>query len=193
MNLHMQWMTLLWMVFSGALMGVIYDSYRIVSGQLQLARIVNHVLDIIYWIAAALFVFQNLYHSNYGELRFYVFLGLFIGVWIYFLFLSFITERFVVTLMKVTSYIYHLIVKTISVIIVAPVVGIFKLLKLLLLWLWAVLIGIGKIVGKIVFVPIWKLLAWATKPLWKYFFVPKWLRNIQNKLALLWKKIFHRN
>ncbi|MNJ40772.1 Spore protein YabQ [compost metagenome] len=193
MNLHMQWMTLLWMVFSGALMGVIYDSYRIVSGQLQLARIVNHTLDVIYWVAAALFVFQNLYHSNYGELRFYVFLGLFIGVWIYFLFLSFITERFVVTLMKVTSYIYKLIVKMISVVIVAPVLGIFKVLKLLLLWLWVVVVQIGKIVCKIVFVPVWKLFAWATKPLWKYFFVPKWLRNIQRKLAVLWKKIFHRN
>lgn len=193
MNLHMQWITLLWMMFSGALMGVIYDSYRIVSGRLQVTNIINHMLDVVYWIAAALFVFHNLYHSNYGELRFYVFLGLFIGVWSYFLFLSFITEKIVVTLIKVTSYIYSLILKIFSMLIITPLIGIFKIVRVLLLWLWKIILRIALLISKITVIPLWKLIAWATKPLWKHFFVPKWMKSIWRKIAEIWTKLFPSN
>lgn len=92
------------------ILGIAFDSYRVVSGQLRFPRWSVHALDLLYWVAASLFVFRMLYHSNQGELRFYVFLGLFIGVWIYFLFLSVITARFVVMLMRIvkrfTSYRY---------------------------------------------------------------------------------------
>lgn len=75
MILDAQWITLTWMVLSGVVMGVAYDSYRVLSGQLRFPRWSIHTLDLLYWVASALFVFRMLYAGNHGQLRFYVFWG----------------------------------------------------------------------------------------------------------------------
>ena len=66
MNLQTQWLTLVWMLASGTLMGIAFDSYRVVSGQLRFPRWSVNLLDLFYWIASALFVFRMLYHVNQG-------------------------------------------------------------------------------------------------------------------------------
>ncbi|WP_068784363.1 spore cortex biosynthesis protein YabQ [Paenibacillus phocaensis] len=183
MNLETQWATLLWMLASGGIMGIAFDSYRVVSGQLRFPRWSVHALDLLYWLAAALFVFRTLYHSNHGELRFYVFLGLFLGIWIYFLFLSVITERFVLMLMRTTNKIYRFIVRILKILIIAPLLWLVKMIRILLGFVWIVLLFLGRVT----LLPIWKLLVWVLRPIWTRLRIPQGWDKIRHGAAI-WRE-----
>ncbi|MFD1902972.1 spore cortex biosynthesis protein YabQ [Paenibacillus rhizoplanae] len=58
------------MILAGIAMGLAYDSYRVLSQKLRFPRWLNALLDLLYWIGAALLVFRMLYAGNQGQLRF---------------------------------------------------------------------------------------------------------------------------
>lgn len=188
MSLETQWMTLLWMLLSGGLLGIVFDSYRVVSGRLHFSHFSVHVLDLLYWIFAAVFVFRMLYISNHGELRFYVFLGLFLGIWIHFLFLSSLTERFVVMLMVITGRLYRILERTVYVLVIIPLYQLIRLGKFLLLVLWGLLLFIGRITG----IPIWRLVRWLLKPLFTYFKIADRLTIMKNYVISLWNRLIRK-
>ncbi|WP_138496109.1 spore cortex biosynthesis protein YabQ [Paenibacillus pinistramenti] len=160
MNLEMQWMTLLWMLISGSVLGAVFDGIRIVEGRYRFPKWSIHVLDLLYWIWAALYVFRTLYHSNHGELRFYVFLGLFAGVLIYFWLLSVPAGRFVVMLLKIVDKVYLTIVRLVKILVIGPLKFVFKAARLLLGFLWVMLLFILRMLH-----PLWKLLRFFLVPL----------------------------
>lgn len=184
MNLQMQWLTLLWMFASGAILGIAFDSYRVVSGQFRFPRWTIHVLDMIYWLLSSLFVFRALYYANQGQLRFYVFLGLFIGVWIYFLFLSVLTERFMVMLIKIVKWFYGVVVRITQIFVITPILWLFKLMKWLLGLMWVVLLFLGRITLS----PVWRLVAWVGRPIIKKLRIPDNLAMIRNKMVKVWTR-----
>lgn len=183
MNLQTQWLTLVWMLASGTFMGIAFDSYRVVSGQLRFPRWSVNLLDLFYWIASALFVFRMLYHVNQGELRFYVFLGLFLGVWIHFLFLSVLTERFVVNLIRIVRRIYGFGVRLVYLTLVVPIKWLWKGFRLLLGFLWILIIFLGRVT----LFPIWKLLAWAFRPILNALHIPDRLRKSREYVVKSWR------
>jgi spore cortex biosynthesis protein YabQ len=154
MNPAVQWITLLYMVLAGTAMGLAYDSYRVLSLKLSFPKWLNALLDLLYWIWAALLVFRMLYAGNQGQLRFYVFLGLFLGVWIYFLIFSVTVRRFVVMLIQSVQYTCRLLWRFIEIVIGWP-----------LLWLWRLSKGTLLLIGRILLF-ILKLLLRLTKPIW---------------------------
>ncbi|GIO35026.1 MULTISPECIES: spore cortex biosynthesis protein YabQ [Paenibacillus] len=189
MSPQIQWITLLWMLFSGAAMGLAYDSYRVLSGQLHFPRWTLHVLDLLYWCGAALFVFRMLYVSNYGQLRFYVFVGLFLGVWLYFLFLSVTTQRFVVMLIKAVRYFIDVLKRLFRLLVWSPIRMLLKLLKGLALMLGGIAMFVFRVVLKLL-LPFWKLAQWMLRPITSRLRMPKWLDKLWNRLVLLWEKWF---
>lgn len=189
MNLHVQWVTLLWMLASGGIMGITFDSYRVVSGQLRFPRWSVHALDLVYWVAASLFVFRALYHSNQGELRFYVFLGLFIGIWIYFLFLSAITERFVLMLMRIGKRFYRFLVRVIELFVIAPAIWLLKGIRLLLGFIWIIFM----FMAKITLTPFWRFLSWALRPILKRLRIPEGLDKTRQWAIMWWKRLLNKN
>lgn len=88
LSMSFQALLFLLMVVLGMLLGFVYDIIRI------LRRIINHfwllvqLEDIIYWIVAAGIVFLIMLDKTYGEIRFFVLLGVFLGMIIYFIALS---------------------------------------------------------------------------------------------------------
>lgn len=170
-------------------MGLAYDSYRVLSGQLRFPRWTLHVLDLFYWCGAALFVFRMLYVNNYGQLRFYVFVGLFIGVWLYFLFLSVTTERFVVMLIKVVRYFIGMIKRLFMLMVWTPIRLLLKLLKGLAVMLGSLLIFVFRVALKIL-LPFWKLTKWMFRPITSRLRKPAWLDKLLHSAVALWKKWF---
>ncbi|WP_052339991.1 spore cortex biosynthesis protein YabQ [Gorillibacterium massiliense] len=75
MTLQVQFLTLGMMLLSGAAMGAVFDTYRVLTGQLRISRWILPFLDILYWISVTVFVFQMLGASNQGQLRFFVLSG----------------------------------------------------------------------------------------------------------------------
>lgn len=89
-------MTFVVTIAIGALLGILFDFYRVVHGRVRPRAIFTSVSDFIYWIAATVIIFAGLVASNWGELRAYVFIGLLGGAIIYFRLLSrYITAIFI--------------------------------------------------------------------------------------------------
>ncbi|UNK18534.1 spore cortex biosynthesis protein YabQ [Paenibacillus sp. N3/727] len=189
MNPQIQWITLLWMLFSGAAMGLAYDSYRVLAGQLRFPRWSQHALDLVYWIAAALFVFKMLYVTNYGQLRFYVFVGLFLGVWIYFLLWSVITRRFVVMLIQVAKRLLSVLMTMFRILVWNPIKGILNLLKGLFKLLWRLVMFLLRMVLRCL-LPFWSLLKWMLRPITSRIVMPVWCKHVADKVIKAWKRWF---
>lgn len=72
------------MTATGFLLGVLFDCYRVLRGTVRLKTWSTALADLLYWLIATVVVFGILLFSNGGELRLYVFIGLFAGAALYY-------------------------------------------------------------------------------------------------------------
>lgn len=191
MSLNQQFITMLAMLISGLSMGIVFDGYRVVAHQLHFPKWTKPVLDICYWITAVCFIFRMLYITNQGEMRFYVFIGLLIGFWLYFLWFSFTTIRVVVILMKIIKQIVRFVIRSVEILILKPLIGLYKLVIVLLRFLLSFAMFIGRIVLHLLR-PFWKLIVFLTRPIWKHFGMPAWAKDSIQKVKGIWNRLFKR-
>ncbi|OAB33569.1 spore cortex biosynthesis protein YabQ [Paenibacillus macquariensis subsp. defensor] len=187
MSPYVQWITLFWMIFSGAAMGLAYDSYRVLSNQFHFPKWTIHVLDLMYWCGMAFFIFRMLYISNQGQLRFYAFVGLFIGVWGYFLILSVTTQRFVVMLIKVVQYVLYLLKRLFIVVIWLPIRTLYRLIVSILGIMWTLITFIFGVVLRCLH-PFWRLLKWMLHPLTTKLRIPERIKRVKQICMKLWDR-----
>lgn len=76
------------MVLAGFLIGILFDFYRIIRNFVRPKKIATGVGDVLFWIIVTAVAFVLLIYGNWGQLRFYVFIGLALGVRIYFVLFS---------------------------------------------------------------------------------------------------------
>lgn len=182
MNLGVQWITLLYMMLAGAAMGLAYDGYRVLSYKLRFPKWLNAILDLLYWLWAALLVFRLLYAGNQGQLRFYAFLGLFLGVWIYFLIFSVTVRRFVVMLIQLIHSVCRFIWKLAAILIGVPLLWLWRLFKGVLSLLWRILLFILKLLRRLT-KPLWILPVRWLSPHWSRLLQSKWIITITTWLT----------
>lgn len=72
------------MAATGFLLGILFDGYRVLRGTARLKKWSTALADLLYWLIATAVVFGILLFSNGGELRLYVFIGLFAGAALYY-------------------------------------------------------------------------------------------------------------
>lgn len=132
MSLHIQFVTFGMMFAGGAMLGSIFDVYRVVSLRMSFPRWLTAVFDVCYWILAAVLLFRLLYEANGGQLRFFVFLAILLGGLIYFRWFSRITLRIVDLCIKVLQSIGRGISWTAHHFVFRPLVLIYKLVLILL-------------------------------------------------------------
>lgn len=73
---------------AGMAVGLMFDGYRYVRRGIRMRGSVSWLLDILFWLVATPLVFALLLVANWGELRFYVLVGLAAGGSFYFGLLS---------------------------------------------------------------------------------------------------------
>ncbi|QHW32139.1 spore cortex biosynthesis protein YabQ [Paenibacillus rhizovicinus] len=183
-SLSVQWWTMMTMLLSGIGMGIVFDGYRVVSDELRISRIWVPVFDLLYWIAATIAVFQVLSSSNHGEVRFYVFLGLILGIGCYYWLFSRITVSLVKLLIRTVRAITGFVIKTFELLIIKPLILFYRLAKLLVAFFRAFTMFLFKIVVQLVR-PFWLLLSWMTKPIWKPAF--RWWDKRVNPIITKWR------
>ncbi|MDP4099190.1 spore cortex biosynthesis protein YabQ [Paenibacillus sp. P96] len=173
MSPNSQWFTLMYMLFSGAAMGAVFDSYRVLSYRFRLTRWSIHLIDLLYWVLSAVFIFRMLYASNRGELRFYVFLGLVLGALLYFWTLSVTVQLFVVKLIelvrKLTTIVYHIF----RVLVLLPLLGLYRFISAILVGIGTVLLYLGKMVLALL-KPFGRLILWMLRPITSRWRTPAW-------------------
>ncbi|SFM18153.1 spore cortex biosynthesis protein YabQ [Pelosinus propionicus] len=108
-------------VATGITLGVLFDCYRVLRGTFRPKVLITWVTDLLYWLIATAIVFIALVLSNWGELRFYVFLGIISGVGLYYRLLSLYMIRLFAGMIKLTKTIITLIKNMIIVFIIRPV------------------------------------------------------------------------
>ena len=73
---------------AGMAVGFMFDGYRFVRRGIRMRGSVSWLLDVLFWLVATPLVFALLLVANWGELRFYVVVGLAAGGSLYFGLLS---------------------------------------------------------------------------------------------------------
>ncbi|MFC0216117.1 spore cortex biosynthesis protein YabQ [Paenibacillus chartarius] len=189
MTLNVQFLTL-WMMFvSGLALGVLFDGFRVLAGQLRVPRWTQPVTDLLYWSLATILVFRILYWSNHGQVRLFVFIGLLIGVVIYFTSLSKAVISVMHYLIRTVKALFRFLVKTVETVVVKPIIGLYRLFILFLGFLAALAIFLYRIVLQCLY-PFWKLLIWLTRPIWRplqqHLRMPRWLARIGGWFERMW-------
>lgn len=181
MSLDVQFLTLAMMVVSGIGMGAAFDGYRVVSNELRIGRLWVPVLDLLYWIAATLIVFRVLIASNEGDVRMFVFIGLFIGISFYFWLLSRPVIRIVRWLVDAVRWTIGASIRTFHVLIVKPIIGIIRLGRVFLGFVVVFSMFLIRIVVQLLR-PFGLLLAWLLRPLTRP--VRERMKTLAGKLGL---------
>lgn len=80
----------LFLVFSltGILIGILFDFFRVSRKLFKTSDFITYIEDILFWILTGILVLYAIWFFNDGEIRFFMLLGLIMGIIIYLLTLS---------------------------------------------------------------------------------------------------------
>ncbi len=124
LSLNEQARLFLFVILAGTLIGATYDALRIFRKMIPHSMLLIQLEDALYWLGTAFFLFFMLLQQNYGEIRFFVIIGVFLGMLCYFLTLS----PFINKISDKIVAVIHKILLTLFTIILTP----FRLIYLLL-------------------------------------------------------------
>ena len=113
-------------VIGGALIGFIYDVFRIKRKAIRTNSIALYIEDFIYWIIVSLVMFGMVYYSNDGEIRGFTFLGTAIGVVLYILLLS----KYVIMVSLAAIRIVYRVLRVIWKVVAFPFKIVFRILRI---------------------------------------------------------------
>lgn len=134
------------MVGSGLILGVALDTYRVLKERFRLRGWVVSLVDLLYWVAAASLVFHLLVWSNWGELRFYVFVAVLAGFWIYFTWFSDGVFRFLRWLLQGLERIGKSVIRLVTVLVWFPIAYLWALFRRAGMLLWRLARGVLRLV-----------------------------------------------
>ena len=101
----------LFLIFTinGVLIGLLFDVFRILRRSFKTADIITYLEDILFWILTGLILLYSIFTFSNGEIRFYMFLGIFLGCLLYMLTISKyfikINVKIILTIKKIISVI----------------------------------------------------------------------------------------
>ncbi|HZK34184.1 MAG TPA: spore cortex biosynthesis protein YabQ [Bacillota bacterium] len=101
-------------VYSGFIIGFIYDIFRMIRHIIKPGRLATAILDLVFWIIIAGVSFLVVFNVNYGEVRVYTIAGLIIGWSLYAMILSPIIFKVLTGICKAVSFVFKWVVWTIS-------------------------------------------------------------------------------
>ena len=98
--------------------------------------------------------------------------------------------RLTLLLIRIMIAIYRFIAKTVEILIIKPIIGLYRLTVIILGFLLAVAIFLYRIVLQLLY-PVWRLLLWMTRPVHKYFVIPVWLKKLKGNIIIdLYRRLF---
>lgn len=106
----------LFLVFTinGIIIGLLFDIFRILRRSFKTSDIVTYLQDILFWVLTGFILLYSIFTFSNGEIRFYMFLGVFLGCLIYMLIFS---KYFININVKIILILKKVIGKILSIII----------------------------------------------------------------------------
>lgn len=124
----------LFLIFTlnGLIIALLFDFFRILRRSFKTKDFVTYLEDILFWIITGIIILYSIFIFNNGEIRFFMFVGIILGVTLYMLLLSSyiikisiyfidILKKILRTILKIISYPFTLITKIIKKIFFRPV------------------------------------------------------------------------
>lgn len=117
----------LFLIFTinGIFIGVLFDIFRVLRRSFKTSDIITYIQDVLFWILTGFILLYSVFTFSNGEIRFYMFLGVFIGSLVYMLMFS---KYFININVKIIS-IFKNIIKKIFSIIIFPIKIIIKFIR----------------------------------------------------------------
>lgn len=112
-------------VINGAIIGLVFDIFRILRKSFKTSDIITIIQDILFWIITGLIILYSIFVFNNGEIRFFMFIGIFLGVGLYMLLLS----RYIIKASVAIITFIKRIIAFIFKIIIFPIQNIYKIIK----------------------------------------------------------------
>lgn len=113
---------------NGILIGILFDIFRILRRSFQTKDVITYLQDILFWILTGLLLLYTIFTFSNGEIRLYMFLGVFIGCLLYMILIS---KYFIKINVKIVLFLKNIIGTIIS-ILIFPIKFIFKIIKKML-------------------------------------------------------------
>ena len=110
-------------IVNGLTIGVLFDIFRILRLSFKTKDFVTYIEDIAFWILTGFIVLYSVFVFNNGEIRFYIFLGIALGVLLY-------MTIFSSSIIKSSVYIIEFFKKVFGRIFNIFKVPVFKILKI---------------------------------------------------------------
>jgi spore cortex biosynthesis protein YabQ len=179
------------MLLGGLSLGGLFDLYRVLASQLKAPRYSYYLLDLVFWLVGTWLVFKLLYISNLGQVRMFIFIGLLIGIGIYFLMLSRTVIQIILWMIRFVRALLRIGKRIIEIFIITPIIWMYRAVILFLGFLSAIAIFLYKIVLQLLY-PVWKLLVWLTRPLIRWIRIPLWVNKSGQAVSSFIRRLFGR-
>ena len=115
-------------VINGLIVGLLFDIFRILRKSFKTSDLVTIIEDILFWLITGFIILYSIFVFNNGEIRFFMFIGIFIGAGLYMVLLS----NYVIKISVKIIYILKKIITCILKILLFPVQCIYKIVKKLI-------------------------------------------------------------
>lgn len=122
MELSTQIRTFLLIVTTGIILGILFDTYRVLRRHFRPPWLVTSLTDLIYCLLASAIAFAALLAGNWGELRFYVFIALLIGIVAYYRLVSQYVMKLIMALLVLIAKIWNMAKLAVSYVVIKPTV-----------------------------------------------------------------------
>lgn len=126
---------------NGIIIGILFDIFRILRRSFKTTDIITYVQDILFWILTGIILLYSIFIFSNGEIRFYMFLGVFLGCLVYMLMFS---KYFIKVNVKIVITIKNIVRKLVSVLLFPIKIVIVFLKKMFLKPIKFVIINISK-------------------------------------------------
>lgn len=173
MTLHVQLLTMIFMVLSGLYLGMALETFRRFSPLWRKNKFLVYFLEICFWLVQTLIIFYVLYRVNAGELRLYIFVACLLGFATYQALIASLYKRLLEQVVKLIAATTRLLKRIVRILILSPIGWIIRTLISTVTFMFFVLFQ----VITFILLPIKWLLQLA------YYLLPKKIKEIFHKIV----------
>ena len=101
-------------ILLGVISGLVFDIFRSVRLEIRGGHRTVAFQDILFWIIIAVLFFATVYKFNSGQLRFYIFIGAFLGLALYLLTISRLCIRIFAIIISALSSVVSFVIRTVE-------------------------------------------------------------------------------
>lgn len=112
-------------IINGVLIGFLFDIFRIIRKTFKTTDLATYIQDIVFWIMTGIMTLAFIFYYNNGEIRFYVFLGIILGIITYILTIS----KYIINVsVKILNYIKKIVFVVINIVLI-PLKAVMKIVN----------------------------------------------------------------